>query len=101
MKKLFWLVWPLLFSAAVMANPDVQSTLGNIERFGRHFGWFIGLGLAAFGVGIGQGIAANSTIQGISRNPSAAGQLITPMILAFAFMESLLIFVIISIYILK
>lgn len=101
MKKFFWLFWPLLFCAAAMGNEDIHAKIDDFERFGRHFGYFIGLGMAALGVGIGQGVTANSTIQGIARNPTASTQLLTPMILAFAFMESLLIFVIISIYILK
>ncbi len=52
----------------------------------------LGVPIAAFGAGIGQGIAANAALQGIARQPSEAGTIRTSMILAFAFIESLVIF---------
>lgn len=82
-------------------NQEIHAQIDGMERSGRHFGYFLALGLAALGVALGQGVTAFSAITGIARNPTAATQLLTPMILAFAFMESLLIFVIISVYILK
>ena len=52
----------------------------------------IGLGLAAFGGGLGQGRAASAALDGIARNPGAADKLFVPMILGLAFIESLVIF---------
>jgi F-type H+-transporting ATPase subunit c len=52
----------------------------------------LGVGLAAFGGGMGQGRAAGSALEGICRNPNAADKVFTPFILGLAFIESLVIF---------
>ncbi len=52
----------------------------------------LAIGLAAIGPGIGQGIAAGKALEGMARQPEAAGMLRTNMILSFAFMESLSIY---------
>lgn len=52
----------------------------------------LAIGLAAIGPGIGQGIAAGKALEGLARQPEAAGMLRTNMILSFAFMESLSIY---------
>ncbi len=50
------------------------------------------VGLAAMGCAFGQGKIVASAVDGISRNPGAAGQIFTPMLLGVAFVETLLIF---------
>ena len=50
------------------------------------------MGLAAFGGSLGQGRAASSALEGIARNPSAAGSIQTAMIIALALIESLVIY---------
>jgi F-type H+-transporting ATPase subunit c len=52
----------------------------------------IGIGLAAFGGSLGQGNAAAKALEGIARNPSAAGKLLGPMIICLALIESLVIY---------
>jgi F-type H+-transporting ATPase subunit c len=52
----------------------------------------LGLGIAAFGGALGQGRAAAAALDGIARNPGAAGKLFTPMILGLALIESLVIY---------
>ncbi len=52
----------------------------------------IGLGIAAFGGAIAQGRAIASALEGIGRNPGAAGKIITPMIIGLAMIESLVIY---------
>jgi F-type H+-transporting ATPase subunit c len=52
----------------------------------------LGIGLAALGGGIGQGRAASGALEGIARNPGAAGQIRGPMILGLALIESLVIY---------
>ncbi len=47
---------------------------------------------AAAGCGIGQGLAGRGALEGIARNPSAYSKIFTPMILAFALIESLAIY---------
>ena len=52
----------------------------------------LAIGLAAAGGGIGQGRAASAALEGIARNPGAAGKLNGPMILGLALIESLVIY---------
>ncbi|MGE3454042.1 MAG: ATP synthase F0 subunit C, partial [Kofleriaceae bacterium] len=52
----------------------------------------LGIGIAAAGGGIGQGRAAAAALDGIARNPGAAGQIRGPMILGLALIESLVIY---------
>ncbi|MEE2789993.1 MAG: ATP synthase F0 subunit C [Myxococcota bacterium] len=52
----------------------------------------LAIGLAAAGGGIGQGRAAAAALEGIARNPGAAGKLNGPMILGLALIESLVIY---------
>lgn len=51
----------------------------------------IAIGLAVFGGTSAQGKAASTALEGISRNPSATDKMFTPMILALALIESLVI----------
>ena len=56
---------------------------------------FIAAGLAmigTIGAGLGIGIAGNGAVQGIARNPDAAGAIQTNMILAAAFAEAVAIY---------
>lgn len=51
-----------------------------------------GIGLAAFGGALGQSRAASAALEGISRNPNASDKVFVPMILGLAFIESLVLF---------
>jgi F-type H+-transporting ATPase subunit c len=51
----------------------------------------LAIGLAALGGGVGQGLAAGRALEGISRNPQASGKIFTPMIIALALTESLVL----------
>lgn len=53
------------------------------------------MGIAAFGGAMGQGRAATAALDGIARNPGAAGQVRGPMILGLALIESLVIYALI------
>ncbi len=50
------------------------------------------ISVAAFGGALGQGKAGAAALDGISRNPGASGKVFTPMILALALIESLVIY---------
>jgi len=52
----------------------------------------LAIGLAVLGGGLGQARAAAAALEGISRNPGAAPKIQTPMILALALIESLVLF---------
>jgi F-type H+-transporting ATPase subunit c len=47
----------------------------------------LALGIAGAGVGIGQGIAANGALNGMARQPEAAGTIRTAMLIALVFSE--------------
>jgi F-type H+-transporting ATPase subunit c len=50
------------------------------------------VGVAALGCALGQGKIVSAALEGIARNPGAAGAIFTPMLLGVAFVETLLIF---------
>lgn len=52
----------------------------------------ISMAIATIGTGIGQGMAVNGAMQGISRQPEAAGTIGTNLIIGLAFIESLAIY---------
>jgi F-type H+-transporting ATPase subunit c len=51
-----------------------------------------GIAIATLGTGLGQGMAVNGAMQGISRQPEAAGTIGTNLIIGLAFIESLAIY---------
>jgi F-type H+-transporting ATPase subunit c len=88
MKKL------LLFATTVLASASVFAQ----EAAGAHassgmvaIASAIAIGLAVFGGTSAQGKAAASALEGIARNPSASDKMFTPLILALALIESLVI----------
>ncbi len=52
----------------------------------------LGIGIAAFGGALSQSRAAAAALEGISRNPNASDKVFVPMILGLAFIESLVLF---------
>lgn len=52
-----------------------------------------GIGIAAFGGALGQGKAISSALDGIARNPGATSKIQMPMLIGLAFIESLVIYV--------
>ncbi|THB72001.1 MAG: F0F1 ATP synthase subunit C [Desulfovibrio sp.] len=82
-------VWMLaiaaIASAAVDAHiADAASTIGLAMCFG--------MGIAAFGCGLGQGIGLKAACEGTARNPEAGGKIMVTLILGLAFIESLAIY---------
>lgn len=59
------------------------------------------LGLAAVGGALAQGKAASTALEGIARNPEAAGKLFTPMIIGLALIESLVIYAFVIAFLLQ
>ncbi|MCP4007183.1 MAG: ATP synthase F0 subunit C [bacterium] len=80
----------ILFFVALALVPDIAFAAdGGDYKWGIGLGAGIAIGLGALGCGIGQGIAGSGAVQGIARNPGAAGQIQTPMIIALALIESI------------
>jgi F-type H+-transporting ATPase subunit c len=68
--------------------------------------WFaisaaIAICVAAFGGAMAQGKAASVALEGIARNPAAADRLFTPMIIALALIESLVIYAFVIAFLIK
>ncbi|MFN8369975.1 MAG: ATP synthase F0 subunit C [Bacteriovoracaceae bacterium] len=59
------------------------------------------IAIAAFGGAFGQGKAASSALEGIARNPAAAEKIFTPMIIALALIESLVIYAFVIAFLIK
>ncbi len=80
--------------ADVAANGD-----GGI--WGIALGAGLAIGLAGLGCGIGQGLATSGAVDGIARNPGAAGQIQTPMIIGLALIESIALYAFVIAFILQ
>ncbi len=52
----------------------------------------LGLPIAVIGAGLGQGLAGSGAMNGMARQPELAGRIFTTMIIALAFIESLVLF---------
>ena len=61
----------------------------------------LGVPIAVLSAAIGQGKAATSAMEGIARQPEAAGKIQTAMIIALAFIESLVIYVLLMFFLLQ
>ena len=60
-----------------------------------------GIAIAAFGGALGQGKAASAALEGIARNPGTASKVQTPMIIALALIESLVIYALVIAFLLQ
>ncbi len=60
----------------------------------------IGVPIAAFGGALGQGKAAAAALDGIARQPEAAGKIQTAMIIGLALIESLVIYALLIFFLL-
>jgi F-type H+-transporting ATPase subunit c len=60
--------------------------------FGLALAGGLGVAIAAFGGGLGQGRAIAAALEGTARQPEAGGRLMTVLILGLAFIESLTIY---------
>ncbi|MEM9192069.1 MAG: ATP synthase F0 subunit C [Myxococcota bacterium] len=92
-KATLWIlgmVAPLAVSATAFAQ-DAASNASD-EVMWKAMAGALGLGIAAFGGALGQGRAAAAALEGIARNPNAAGKIFTPFILGLALIESLVIY---------
>jgi len=52
----------------------------------------LGIGIAAFGASLGQGMGLSKAVEGIARNPGAGGKIQTVLIIGLAMIESLAIY---------
>ena len=87
-KFLGTLVAGLLVCGIAQAGEDAASGGSSMMAIGLG----LGIGLAVFGGALGQGKIGSAALEGIARNPSASDKVFVPMLLALAFVESLVLF---------
>lgn len=84
-----------IFAAVVLASQVAFAQGAAANNFERDkwlaLGAAIAIGVAALGGALGQGRAASAALDGIARNPQAAGKIFTPMIIGLALTESLVL----------
>jgi len=94
MKK--WSVILIAVIAAMTFAPAAFAQEGAGAAAGGHAALWIsaafGMGIAAFGCGLAQGKIGAAALEGIARNPGAAKNIFTPMLLSLAFVETLVLF---------
>ena len=83
-------------TAAVLFAPAVFAQEGAAAQAESHSALWIaaglGMAIAAFGGALGQGRVGAAACEGIARNPGAAGNIRTAMILGLVFIETLALF---------
>ncbi|HHO76635.1 MAG TPA: ATP synthase F0 subunit C [Deltaproteobacteria bacterium] len=83
----------ILIGASVAFAADGTASPAAIQ----YFSWVavasgIGMGIAAFGTGLGQGTGVRGACEGIARNPESSGKIITALVIGLAMIESLAIY---------
>ncbi len=91
MNRFLAFAFVMFTSLPAFADGHVAAAAGDSK------GWIaiaaaLAISVAAFGGAIAQGRAATAALEGIARNPNASGKVFTPMILALALIESLVIY---------
>jgi len=96
MKKLIARISVFFIAFIAPMSVFAQESMGEMSDAYKALGLALGagfaIGFAAFGGAIGQSRAASAALEGIGRNPGAADKLFTPMIIALALIESLVIY---------
>lgn len=86
---------PMLLISSSVFGADGAGLSDNAAKY---IAYFFAMAIAAFGGTQAQSAAASTALEGIARNPNAADKIQTPMILGLALMESLVIFTLISVF---
>ena len=76
----------VVLGSATSATPD--ATNHDVLSIGMG----ICMGIAALGAALGQGRVGASALEGVCRNPNAAGKALVPLVLTLAFIETLVLF---------
>lgn len=93
MKKLVFTTFSTLALLLIAAPAFAQDGAEGISSAGMiALGAGLCMGVGTFGGALGQGRTAAAALEGIARNPQAAPKVQTPMIIALAMTESLVLF---------
>ena len=74
----------MAFAAEGAVTPELVGTIA--------WATALGMAVAAFGCGIGQGLAVKAACEGTARNPEASGKITVTMLIGLAMVESLAIY---------
>ena len=103
MRKIINIVFAFMatlgFSTLALAAEEGAASSGSSPLLA--LGAALAIGLAALGGALGQSKAASAALEGIARNPGAAGKIQTPMIIALALTESLVLLAFVIAYLLQ
>jgi len=95
----FGLVTVLFSAMTALAQPAAGAAEGaGLRRGLGYIGAAIGFGIAAGLCGIGQGRVAAAACEGMARNPQAYNRVQTALILGLAFIETLVLFSFVIVY---
>ncbi len=100
--RLAWIaaLMTTLFSTSAFAQSGAASNNFDAEAMAA-LGAGLAIGLAVLGGALGQGRAAASAVEGVSRNPGAGNRIQALMILGLALIESLVLFALIIAFMLQ
>jgi len=101
LKRISFLVSMFAMSSVAFAEEVAGASTGFTDKGALYLAGILGVAIAAYGGTAAQSRAASVALEGVARNPGAADKLFTPMLLALALMESLVIFTLVSIFIVK
>jgi len=99
MKK--FLTTAFLFTLATFAFAQAAPAAATKSLFEGQFLAHLSLAIAAAGCGLAQGKAVVAACEGIARNPQAAGNIRTTMIIGLALIEALVIYVLVAAFAVK
>ncbi|MGB2591384.1 MAG: ATP synthase F0 subunit C [Candidatus Acidiferrum sp.] len=88
----------LVLAPAAFAQAGDQAAAGGGKGLAAIAAAF-GMGIAAFGCGMGQGRVGAAACEGIARNPAAAGVIRAAMILGLVFVETLVLFTLLVVFV--
>jgi F-type H+-transporting ATPase subunit c len=92
--------WALL-ALLIMATPMFAQAQGGTTSNGPILGAAFAMALASGLCGLGQGKAISAALEGVARNPGSGGQIRTLLVLGLAFIESLALFTLVIILLLR
>ena len=98
MSKFLFALFAVVVSGVAFAQDGGVTTLIPMNEFTKIPMYFLAVAFAAFAGTRAQSAAASVALEGMARNPAAADKLFVPMILGLALMESLVIFTLITIF---
>ncbi len=87
-----------IFAADTALTPETAQIEADAQSVsGKSLGSGIAIGIAAAGGAIGMGIAVGKSAEGVSRQPEAAGQIRSSMMLGLVFIETAIIYALLAV----